>query len=79
MSTAEAKGLRTRDTARRPGHDAVNLFSPYRLGEIELGNRMVLSPMTRSRAIDGNAPNPMAATYYAQRASAGLLVTEATR
>ena len=39
---------------------------------------MVLSPMTRSRALDGNVPNPLAATYYAQRASAGLLITEAT-
>jgi hypothetical protein len=65
MSTVEAKGLRTHDTARRPGHHTVDLFSPYRLGELELGNRMVLSPMTRSRAVDGNVPNPMAATYYA--------------
>jgi N-ethylmaleimide reductase len=40
---------------------------------------MVLSPMTRSRALDGNVPNPLAATYYAQRASAGLIVTEATQ
>ena len=40
---------------------------------------MVLSPMTRSRAIDGNVPNPLAATYYAQRASAGLLITEASQ
>ena len=38
-----------------------------------------MSPMTRSRALDGNVPNPMAATYYAQRASAGLIVTEATQ
>jgi hypothetical protein len=65
MSTVEAKGLRTHDTAHRPGHHTVDLFSPYRLGELELGNRMVLSPMTRSRAVDGNVPNPMAATYYA--------------
>jgi N-ethylmaleimide reductase len=79
MSAAEAKGLRTHDTARRLGHDTADLFSPYRLGEIELRNRMVLSPMTRSRAIDGNVPNPIAAIYYAQRASAGLLVTEATQ
>jgi N-ethylmaleimide reductase len=79
MSTAEAKGLRAHDATRRLGHDTVDLFSPYRLGEIELRNRMVLSPMTRSRAIDGNVPNPIAATYYAQRASAGLLITEATQ
>jgi N-ethylmaleimide reductase len=55
------------------------LFSPYRLGEIELNNRLVMAPMTRSRAIEHNVPNPLAATYYAQRASAGLIVTEATQ
>ena len=38
-----------------------------------------MSPMTRSRALDGNVPNPLAATYYAQRASAGLIITEATQ
>jgi N-ethylmaleimide reductase len=37
-----------------------------------------MSPMTRSRALDGNVPHPLAATYYAQRASAGLIVSEAT-
>jgi N-ethylmaleimide reductase len=55
------------------------LFSPYRLGPIELKNRMVLAPMTRSRAIEGNVPNPLAEAYYAQRAGAGLIVTEATQ
>ncbi len=61
-------------TGREP-----TLFSPYRLGDLELSNRLVMSPMTRSRALDGNVPNPLAATYYAQRASAGLIVTEATQ
>src|SRR5271156_2347182 len=56
-----------------------NLFSPYRLGDIELRNRIVMSPMTRSRALGGNVPNPIATTYYAQRASAGLIVTEAAQ
>src|SRR3979409_2216363 len=55
------------------------LFAPYRLGDLDLSNRMVLSPMTRSRALEGNVPNPLAAIYYAQRASAGLLITEATQ
>jgi N-ethylmaleimide reductase len=55
------------------------LFSSYRLGDLELANRLVMSPMTRSRAVDGNVPHPLAATYYAQRASAGLIVTEATQ
>lgn len=54
------------------------LQSPYRLGRIELKNRAVMSPMTRSRAL-GNVPNELIATYYAQRASdAGLIITEGT-
>src|SRR6476646_8942569 len=53
------------------------LFSPYRLGRIELRNRVVMAPMTRSRAL-GNVPSELAATYYAQRAEAGLIVTEGT-
>ncbi|MEA2987789.1 MAG: N-ethylmaleimide reductase [Alphaproteobacteria bacterium] len=56
-----------------------NLFSSYALGNLQLPNRIVLAPMTRSRALDGNVPNPLAATYYVQRASAGLLITEATQ
>jgi N-ethylmaleimide reductase len=55
------------------------LFARYRLGDLDLSNRLVMSPMTRSRALEGNVPNPLAATYYAQRASAGLIVTEATQ
>src|SRR5215831_16264207 len=55
------------------------LFLPYLLGDIELNNRLVMAPMTRSRALEDNVPNPIAATYYAQRASAGLIVTEATQ
>jgi N-ethylmaleimide reductase len=55
------------------------LFTPYRLGHLDLGNRLVMAPMTRSRAIAGNVPNPLAASYYAQRASAGLIVSEATQ
>lgn len=57
----------------------MNLFSSYRLGGLELANRMVMAPMTRSRALAGNVPNPLAATYYVQRASAGLLITEGTQ
>src|SRR6476646_3685257 len=53
------------------------LFSPYRLGRIELRNRVVMAPMTRSRAL-GNVPGELVATYYAQRAEAGLIVTEGT-
>ena len=55
------------------------LFQSWRLGHTDLGNRMVMAPMTRSRAIEGNVPSPLAATYYAQRATAGLIVSEATQ
>lgn len=57
----------------------MSLFGEYRLGDLTLKNRMVLSPMTRSRALAGNVPNPLAVTYYTQRATAGLIVTEATQ
>jgi N-ethylmaleimide reductase len=57
----------------------MHLFSPHRLGDLELPNRFVMAPMTRSRAIAANVPNPLAAIYYAQRASAGLLITEGTQ
>lgn len=53
------------------------LFSPFTLGRLELPNRIVMSPMTRSRAI-GNVPNADMARYYALRATAGLIVTEGT-
>jgi N-ethylmaleimide reductase len=66
-------------TAALQGTERTPLFSSYRLGEIELKNRMVMAPMTRSRALEGNVPNPMAETYYVQRAGAGLIVTEATQ
>jgi N-ethylmaleimide reductase len=78
MSNAEATSSRVLDASHRPARGA-ELFSSYRLGELELKNRMVLSPMTRSRAIGENVPNPLAATYYVQRASAGLIITEATQ
>ncbi|HRF10087.1 MAG TPA: alkene reductase [Xanthobacteraceae bacterium] len=58
---------------------ANTLFAPYELSEIKLQNRIVMSPMTRSRAVGGRVPNPLAADYYAQRASAGLIITEATQ
>jgi N-ethylmaleimide reductase len=53
------------------------LFEAYSLGKIELKNRIVMSPMTRSRAI-GNVPNDLIATYYGQRSGAGLIITEGT-
>src|SRR5262245_38244939 len=77
MSLHEAIALRNPVLAQPDAPNA--LFSPYRLGDLDLANRLVMSPMTRSRAVDGNVPNPLAPTYYAQRASAGLIVTEATQ
>jgi len=53
------------------------LFSNYKLGKTELNNRVVMSPMTRSRAI-GNIPNDLMAEYYRQRSGAGLIITEGT-
>ena len=56
----------------------LNLFSPVKLGSISLSNRMVMAPLTRNRAGEGGVPQPINATYYEQRASAGLIITEAT-
>ena len=56
-----------------------NLFSPFQLGPYELRNRLVMAPMTRNRAGDGNVPAEVTAQYYAQRATAGLIVTEASQ
>ena len=58
---------------------ALDLFSPAQLGAISLKNRIVMAPLTRSRAPKENGvPQPMNVTYYQQRATAGLIVTEAT-
>ncbi|MGV2880472.1 alkene reductase [Pantoea vagans] len=55
------------------------LFQPYDLGPITLANHIVMAPLTRNRAGAGLVPSELAATYYAQRATAGLLITEATQ
>ena len=57
---------------------ATDLFEPARLGEIEIGNRIVMAPLTRSRCGEEGVPGPLQALYYAQRASAGLIIAEAT-
>jgi N-ethylmaleimide reductase len=68
-------------SAGEPGIDRAmtDLFSPLSLGSISLRNRIVMAPMTRNRAGPGEVPTPLMATYYAQRASLGLIVTEATQ
>jgi 2,4-dienoyl-CoA reductase-like NADH-dependent reductase (Old Yellow Enzyme family) len=55
------------------------LFDPIRVGDLDLPNRVIMAPLTRSRAIGGGrVPNALMAQYYVQRASAGLILTEAT-
>ncbi|MDO8978090.1 MAG: alkene reductase [Afipia sp.] len=58
---------------------ASKLFDPYKLGAVTLTNRAVMAPLTRNRAVAGFVPNPLAIEYYGQRASAGLLITEASQ
>ncbi|WP_346860061.1 alkene reductase [uncultured Draconibacterium sp.] len=53
----------------------MKLFAPYKLGNLELSNRIVMAPMTRSRAIN-NIPNQLMAEYYKQRSTAGLIISE---
>ena len=72
-----ATATRTR-AARAPDTDL--LFQPYRLGPLNLPHSIVMAPLTRSRARQpGNVPSSLAACYYAQRASAALIVSEATQ
>lgn len=54
-----------------------SLFDPIRIGALDLPNRVIMAPMTRSRAQANGAPQPYVADYYAQRASAGLILSEA--
>jgi N-ethylmaleimide reductase len=74
MST-QATLVRPRDA----NAGTLKLLSPYHLGDLELANRMVMAPMTRSRALADGVPNPITATYYTQRAGTGLIVTEAVQ
>lgn len=59
--------------------ESIDVFTPYMLGPLSLRNRMIMAPLTRSRAEADNVPSSMALTYYSQRASAGLIITEATQ
>jgi len=58
---------------------STNIFEPFQLGDITLANRIVMAPLTRSRALPGNVPGPLTVEYYAQRAGFGLIVAEATQ
>jgi len=55
------------------------LFTPTRLGDIAVANRIAMAPLTRNRALPDRVPSPLAVTYYQQRASAGLIIAEATQ
>ena len=55
------------------------LFEPFELGPITLGNRLVMAPLTRNRAGAGDVPHALNAEYYAQRADAGLIITEGSQ
>lgn len=57
----------------------MDLFSPIKIGDYTLKNRIFMAPMTRCRSVDHNIPNDLMATYYGQRANAGLIITEATQ
>lgn len=57
----------------------MNLFSPIKVGNYTLKNRIFMAPMTRCRSVEDNIPNDLMATYYGQRASAGLIITEASQ
>ncbi|TBU96459.1 alkene reductase [Phytopseudomonas dryadis] len=54
------------------------LFDPIKIGDLELANRIIMAPLTRCRADEGRVPNELMAEYYVQRASAGLIISEAT-
>ncbi len=56
-----------------------SLFDPITVGNISLSNRIVMAPLTRNRAIEGLLPGPLSVEYYRQRASAGLIIAEATQ
>jgi 2,4-dienoyl-CoA reductase-like NADH-dependent reductase (Old Yellow Enzyme family) len=56
-----------------------DLFTPVEVGPLALKNRVAMAPLTRSRAGPGNVPTQLSALYYAQRASAGLIIAEATQ
>ena len=57
----------------------MSLLSPYKRGDLTFRNRMIMAPMTRCRAVEGNVPGPLAVTYYSQRASAGMIITEGSQ
>jgi N-ethylmaleimide reductase len=70
---------RTKTGTSSAGRKSMSILSPYKLGDLQFSNRMVMAPMTRGRAVEGNAPGPLSVIYYVQRASAGLIITEGSQ
>lgn len=77
QSTAVSATATANDLAARAA--ASDLFKPTQLGPVQLANRIVMAPLTRSRAKEDDIPGDLAAEYYVQRASAGLIIAEATQ
>ncbi len=76
----------TNSTSTAAAHDIAlarnassDLFKPMQLGPLQLSNRIVMAPLTRSRAKENDIPGDLAAEYYVQRAGAGLIIAEATQ
>jgi N-ethylmaleimide reductase len=65
--------------SENPMSTSSKLLEPYQLGPITLPNRFAMAPLTRNRAVEGLVSGPLAVEYYSQRASAGLLITEASQ
>ena len=59
-------------------NDKLKLLEPLSIGDLNLANRIFMAPLTRCRASAGRVPNTMMRDYYVQRASAGLILSEAT-
>ena len=64
--------------AYREMHKKPALLTPVKVGRYQLRNRIVMAPLTRRRATDNHVPTDIIRTYYEQRASAGLIIAEAT-
>ena len=81
MSKTSSTAAANQETGAETGTEtqAPDLFTPLTLGPYELSNRVVMAPLTRNRAGDGDAPTGMNVAYYRQRASAGLIVTEGSQ
>src|SRR5690606_30012072 len=69
----------TRPRRTRRSDDMAAIWDPVQVGRLRLPHRFAMAPMTRSRAEPDGTPSPLAAEYYAQRASLGLLITEGTQ